>query len=314
MKKLFLLITLLPLVFLLALNSSITVFALAPIDTQRKGSLSITYKTADRFFENLDIKTYRIANISETSEFELCNSFENYAFDINLSSTADYMELTSTIESYIIADNISPDYTSKTDKNGCVKFNDITAGLYFTLKVQIDSNTSAVVFESFLSIVPSGEENDNYDVSVYPKAATVDQLEELVKFKVVKMFKDSGFESKRPKYIEVDIYKNGVLDRTEKLSSENNWCYTWTAPADNSQWYAVERNIPENYNVSITTNNNTISIINTYTDTDTNTNTDTDKSTIQTGDIILRWPLMVICCFSGGIILIISIWMKKEKQ
>ena len=48
MKKLFLLIALLPLVLLLAINSSITVFALSPIDTQRKGSLSITYKTKNK--------------------------------------------------------------------------------------------------------------------------------------------------------------------------------------------------------------------------------------------------------------------------
>lgn len=118
------------------------------------------------------------------------------------------------------------------------------------------------------------------------------------------MFKDYGYESQRPEFIEVDIFKNGVLEKTEKLSAQNNWCYTWSAPADNSTWHAVERNIPENYIVSITTKNNTISITNTY--------KEQGKGVVVTGYVASLWPYMLVICFFGSLLLVVSVWLKKE--
>lgn len=319
MKKRFLKITALALALFFALSCSLTAFAFSPIDTQTKGSLSITYKTIDRFFENIDVKTYHIADVSPEGVFSLSDSFKGYNLNVNATSKTELNELLTTIESYIVADKIIPDYTAKTDENGNVTFSDITPGLYLTLEVKIDTISSTTFFDSFLSAVPSGDERDNYDLSVFPKSSTSDSSEldsskNPINFKVVKLFKDYGYESERPEYIEVDILKNGVLEKTVKLSPQNNWCYTWKAPADNSTWHAVERNIPQNYNVSITTKNNTISITNTHTSNSSNPNIEEGKGLVQTGYVATLWPYMLATCFLGSLLLVISLWFKKESQ
>lgn len=289
-----------------AISCSLTALAVNSVDTQKKGSISITYKTTDSAYENIEVKTYRIADVSPTGEFTLCGAFKDYTLNVNVATKIEYAELTSTVESYIIADRITPDYTAKTDKNGNVTFNDIPLGLYLTLEVKIDTETTKALFDSFLSVVPS---EDNYDISALPKSSKLDssQLDSSNKpidFKIVKLFRDYGYESERPEYIEVDIYKNGVLEKTEKLSPQNNWCYTWSAPADNGVWHAVERNIPLNYTVSITAKNNTISITNTY--------QEQGKGLVVTGEVASLWPYMIAICFFGSLLLVVSLWIKRE--
>jgi hypothetical protein len=55
----------------------------------------------------------------------------------------------------------------------------------------------------------------------------------------------------RPAQIEVQLLKNGEVqeDQTVTLSAANNWQYTWTGLDGTAEWTAVEKNVPENYTV-----------------------------------------------------------------
>jgi cobalamin biosynthesis Mg chelatase CobN len=65
----------------------------------------------------------------------------------------------------------------------------------------------------------------------------------------------------------VQLLKNGEVqeDQTVTLSAANNWQYTWTGLDDTAEWTAVEKEVPENYTVmtSLEDNDSRLVIINT---------------------------------------------------
>ena len=54
----------------------------------------------------------------------------------------------------------------------------------------------------------------------------------------------------RPSRVQVDIYRDDVLDRTVYLDASNNWRYAWTAGS--GEWTVVERYTTDGYSVRIT--------------------------------------------------------------
>ncbi|MBR5313340.1 MAG: Cna B-type domain-containing protein [Clostridia bacterium] len=307
MKRIFRMISLLICMVLFMAMIPLTVSAVTPIDPERLSSLTLQYAHNGRYYEGLEIRSYRIAEVHENGTYDLIGSFREYPVKIyEVTSHAEWRQIASTLAAYAEADWLEPTCTAVTDTNGIVSFTDILPGMYLTTAVTHTDGSAITVFENFLTVVPYPNEdgNHNYDVTAYPKCES-HPLGIETEYKVVKLWKDSGYEELRPDSVTVDILKNGVLWESEILSSENNWSYQWTAEDDGSIWQVVEREIPAEYTVTIVKEQNTFII--------TNCTVYDISSAPQTGDAGIQSGASMLMCISGGILLVLAAWRKKNK-
>ncbi len=237
--------------------------AINPIDVSKKASLTIQYKSSGAFLSDLPVEIFRFAEIKENGTFDLVSPFDKYQINIyGITSEKEWKEVSSTLSSYIVADKIEPYKALKTNSEGKAVFSDIETGMYLVKEVLAENEGKTIHFESFVSILPRTENEEHlYESEAFPKSETITPSQE--KFRIIKQWKDIGFEEKRPDKVLVDIYKNGVFHSTEALSSENSWVYEWESEKG-IIWTAVERNISSEYTVTITKNGNTIIITNVY--------------------------------------------------
>lgn len=293
---------------LVILSTVVPSCALSPIDPERESSLVLQYKYGENCFGGLEIKTYRVAEVFEDGTYALTGEFADYPVNIyGITTGEEWDAVASTLGGYAAADGIEADHMSVTDETGTVRFSEILPGMYLTLSVKSEKDAEVFRFETFLTVIPQPKDDGDheYDVTAYPKCESYTTTPDMIEYKIVKQWKDSGYAEKRPEYIEVDILKDGVLESTKKLTAENNWAYSWTAPNDGAQWQAVERNVPKDYTVTVSQNGKTIVL--------TNVHNYPGMNAPQTGDTFVFWHYALIMCLAGGIIMIVAVWRKRTE-
>ncbi len=249
-----------------------TLVSAEAVDTDKVSSLTLVYKYNTTFYDGLDIKIYRIADVQSDYSFDLATPFNTYSVNIyGINSQNEWRTVTTTLASYITADSISPTATLKTDANGKVVFEDLRPGIYLTTGLQTRVGNTMTKFEDFLTIIPRQNEDYSitYDVTAYPKCERWsvgggNPNDPKVTYKVVKQWKDNGKSEKRAKSVKVDIFRNGVRKESVTLSSSNNWKYSWRTDDDGADWTVVERDVPEEYTVEISNSGYSFVITNTY--------------------------------------------------
>ena len=230
-------------------------------------TIEIEYSSDGHTFEGENIKLYHVADISENAEYSLHGVFADYSVKVTgTSSQTEWDEMTLTLNSYILADKITPDYEAATDADGKVKFENLSVGLYLVSSVRTESDGTYYVFESFMISLPGVDENSSwiYDVTAKPKMSEDKPSKGEVEYKVVKTWKDDGNNS-RPTSVEVGIYKDGIIQGVTELNAENGWMYSWTTVDDGSVWTVTETEVPSGYKVGIQRNGDTFNVMNAYT-------------------------------------------------
>ncbi len=279
----------------------------AAIEQNHPASLTLVYQHDGVAYEDLEIRIFRVADISDEYDFTLSGQFADYPVQLyHITSQAEWKVICQTLESYIWADGLVPTATAATDEKGTVQFENLTPGMYLTMPITHLGQDFTTEFYGFLTVIPDPVEDGslNYDVTAYPKSSQYNPgYGDSRSLKVVKQWKDSGFEEHRPDSVKVDIYRDGVFVTTVKLSAENNWSYGWTTEADDAVWTAVERDIPPEYTVTIETKDDTIILTNVRTGED-----DPPKS----GDSTVLWPYVLGMCVSGCLIVLLALSRKKK--
>lgn len=296
-------------VALLLTAMPISAFAVTPVDVEHPCSLTLLYSQESQAFSDLHIQLYRVAEIFPDSTYALCGDFADYPVNIyGITSQAEWRQVTSTLASYVAADQLQPTATARTDESGAAYFGDLRTGMYLILAVRVETEQTVYLFEDFLVSIPSPQENGDYlyDVTAKPKCSSYTPEPENATYKVLKLWKDTGYEQSRPDSVQVDIFKNGEFWATETLSDHNNWCVSWSAPEDGSLWQAVERDVAEHYKVTIVAEGNTILI--------TNTRKSEPTPPPQTGDSFSLWPVMMTTCISGLTLLMIGVRRKRTEN
>lgn len=308
MKKIISLISVCLILFPLILSGE-NAYAINPIDVYKPCSLTVEYGYSGEFFEGEEISTYRIADVYEDGTYSLTKEFSGYYVNIyGITSQAEWKKIASTLASYIAADSIEPTYKTTTDKNGCAIFENIEAGMYLTLETKVTSGETIITFENFLTAVPSPkDESDHlYDVFARPKYSAYTPTKKELDYKIVKQWKDEGNIDNRPENVEIDILKDGVVQSSVVLNTDNNWSYSWKCEDDGSTWQAVERNISEDYFVSVDYNGTTIIV--------TNFCFEAPENPPQTGDITTTEPYIAAMSISGILLMIIALLLKRREQ
>lgn len=247
--------------------AAISVSAIEPIKTDAKVSLNLTYSYNDSAFEGLDVSIYRVAEVDSDTVFRLCGGFEKYALAVNtVKSQEEWKQIAQTAMSYVVADSVGATASAVTDADGKVSFEEIDTGLYLVSPCRVDYDKGYLAFDSFMMILPSANDDGtwNYAVDARPKSLYVQTRPDDVEYSVVKLWKDTGFESARPSSVKIEIYKDGAFVEEITLSADNNWKYSWTAADDGAVWTVAEKDVARGYTVLVESKDKAFVISNTY--------------------------------------------------
>lgn len=310
--------------------------AFAAPDGNACGSLSIAFYHEEKPIEGATFHINKVAEM-EGSEYVLTEAFEKYNISLKGIENVDKLSsLVTTFSACVARDHFVPYTEGVTDSKGRLYIADIEEGLYFVTGDNVTINGTTYIPQPFMFAMPG--ENDNYNVVVEPKYDLFsDNGPETVNRRVLKIWNDSNNASgKRPESITVQLLKNGDIFDEIVLSEENNWRYNWEMLPAEYQWLVIEKDVPEDYKLSIAQQGATFTITNTYdtpeqpeettapgesttapTSYDTgdndrpgNSNGANRPTLPQTGQ--LWWPVPVLL-FAGFLICAIGIALKSQR-
>ena len=272
-----------------------------------KRSLTLIYTKDNVVFSDVEVKIYRIAQITNNGDFEKISPYDKYPVEVtNISSQAEWNEIASTLYAYIQADGIKPYDIQKTDKAGKVVFENLEQGLYLVSRVTAEKDGVTYTFSEFMLSL-------NENVTAKPKPGQTEPSEQIKTYTVLKLWKDNS--DNRPDSVRIDISENGVVIETVVLNSDNNWSYTFDSEGSVT---VVERDVPQGYTVKVVQKENSFVIINTA---ESNESEDpqnpADKPITDipyTGDRLPTRYLMMVICFVGLLLLIIGIGTRRKNN
>ena len=297
----------------------IPVHAMTPVEPDR----TCTVKIEKYPGEGAVFRFYKIADTDDIMRFTLTDKFKPYEETVivnNIEDQETWVELADTLSAYVNGDQIPSDYEG-TIKDGTCSL-EVKTGLYLVLSDPViversESDpadvakkrywTTPIIITAPNAFVPEGGSRNTadiekweYEFSIVPKYKSEAITYEDVQYKVVKQWKD-GKGEKRPPSITVNILKNGKVNKTVVLNKDNDWCYTWTAKDDGSQWQVQETSIPAGYKVRNSSNQTTFTICN-YTEQPNTSDTPVSKT-----------PMITLCIF-GMIALVCGYILLRNRK
>lgn len=238
------------------------IFAAGTIDLDATVTLTINSEA------NMTFDVYRVADVDsyQYSVFTLSDDFADAKVEINdLKDNDAWLAAAETLANY--ATGKTPIRQGTTDESGVLKFDNLTPGLYLVIGEKSNINGYIYTFTPYLISLPALDEEKNewnYDVTTVPKFETEEEPPIIppTPGHIQKVWKDSGYEFKRPSSVKVEVYRNGEYWDTIELNELNRW--QADLPDTVEQWTVREVDVPGGYTVTISNNRYGIVITNTY--------------------------------------------------
>ena len=286
--------------------------AVEPIIPENECSLTVSYCCGETAFSGIQVKLYRIAEVSADFRYTLAQSFAASGLILDgIRTSGEWDVVRSTLDAHILAYNIAPEFTSVTNEDGQVSFESLKTGMYLAIVNQVEQDDLHYRFDSALIALPGLGSDDRwqYQVSVNAKGEVLPPVDpdEKIEFKVLKLWKGDEGGSDRPESVEVEIFRDGISYEKVVLSEEKHWSYTWSAKDDGANWSVVERNVPQGYTMTVEERQSTFVLTNTWTPTYPD---DPDKPP-QTGDTSNIMLYVLLMTLSGTMLIILGVIRKK---
>ena len=285
-------------------NAASTADATEQINTDAECALELCYAHDQTAFAGVDVSLYKIASVSCDFQFTLTEAFGYTDLLLNgIKTNQEWNQVRSTLQSHIVAGNIKADYVTKTNDSGKALFESLKTGLYMAVAADVNSGETIYRFDSALVLLPTLDANNSwqYQASVAPKyqIITPDHLN----LSVVKLWKGDN-ANKRPKSVEVEIFKNGTSYKKVVLSNQNNWSYSWAVDQDYSDWAVIEPNVPTGYTMTVENKDNAFIVTNTY--------KSGSYNPTQTGDTANVMLYVILMIVSGSMLIILAVVRKRR--
>lgn len=290
----------------------VSALAAGRIDLDQDVSLTITYQDHGTPLSGAVFNIYLVATVNAYGELETTEQFKIFNVDIPGKADDTWRALASTLEGYVLRDNIAATDSGKTDRNGQIAFptggKRLTAGLYLVLGERHTQDGYRYDATPFMVMLPSLDKENNvwsYDVAVSPKfdrsKIPGSSGDDTITRKVLKLWEDKGQEKDRPEEVIVQLLRDGKVFDTVTLNAANNWRYTWTALDNGYSWTVVEKET-DNYTVEVTQEGITFVVKNTHNEDIPDEPTTPTKPTLpQTGQ--LWWPVPVL--IAAGLLFVV---------
>ena len=265
----------------------VSALAAGRIDLDQDVGLTITYQDHGTPLSGAVFNIYLVATVNAYGELETTEQFKIFNVDIPGKADDTWRALASTLEGYVLRDNIAATDSGKTDRNGQIAFptggKRLTAGLYLVLGERHTQDGYRYDATTFMVMLPSLDKENN------------------VTRKVLKVWEDKGQEKDRPEEVIVQLLRDGKVFDTVTLNAANNWRYTWTALDNGYSWTVVEKET-DNYTVEVTQEGITFVVKNTHNEDIPDEPTTPTKPTLpQTGQ--LWWPVPVL--IAAGLLFVV---------
>lgn len=243
---------------------------------------------------------YKVADFSETGEFQITDTFFSYVDTVTGMEKLDaqtelnseeWNRLAETLAGCVEQDHISETVVLKTE-NKTVTWTEtegMEKALYLIIGRPIEEETQYTMLP-YLITVPNRDEKGQWNPQVIVDLSKFSQ-EIFEKYKVLKIWNDKGYEKQRPKQITVELLKDGKSIDTMILNEDNNWQYEWDVLESGHEWKIVEKDIPVSYTMSNMLDGQTYVITNTYKAKTFGTSSG-GSSLPQTGQ--LWWPVPIL--------------------
>lgn len=304
--------------------------AAGSIDTGREVQLTISYQDGKTALSGAAFDIYRVAAVDATGELTPVSPFDQFNVDIRGKNDAAWKALASTLEGYVLRDDIKPTDSGKTDRQGLLTFPNqaehLEQGLYLVLGHRHTQGGRIYDAAPFMVLLPALDEDANdwlYDVTVNPKHESSPEPDgDTITRKVLKVWADEGHEKDRPQEVIVQLLRDGKVFDTVTLNAANNWRYTWDDLDDRYTWTVVEKELKD-YTVTVTREGVTFVVTNTYTEdipdepTPTTPTTPTTPDTPgkptlpQTGQ--LWWPVPLLLAV-GLLFLVLGLLRRRRSE
>lgn len=291
-----------------------SVLAQGKIDLQQGNQLHLVYTDHSTPLAGAVFDLHFIADVDEYGNFTVTDTFKDYPILLTQQSDKSWKELASTLEGYILRDDIVPMAEEMTDETGSLYFSDhgkpLPAGLYLVSGYQHIQNQLIYTAEPFLVMLPiaNNETNDwNYEVDVYPKNSSIPVPEEPVNIKVLKVWNDNGSQEDRPQEITIALLCDGEVHEEVVLHKENHWKYTWEGLAPEHSWTVVEKEVA-GYTTTVTREGITFVVTNTPKKENHPITPEKDPTLPSTGQ--LWWPVPILLC-AGLLFVVIGLLRRR---
>ncbi len=286
-------------------------------------SLTISYRDDGVPLAGAAFSLYQVAVLEENGGLTMTEEFALFGVAIPEEADAAWKTLASTLEGYVLRDNLTPDDSGVTDEEGLLSFpageKKPVPGLYLLLGSRHRQNGLVYDAQPSVVLLPSWERETgtwNDQVTISPKYESAPG-EDTVTRKVLKVWKDEGYENERPGEITVQLLRDGTVYDEVTLNADNNWRYVWEELDGRCRWTLTETE-PEGYTVEIIREGITFVVTNTRKEPD-NPPTDPAEPTEATTEPAppdkpalpltgqLWWPVpllacMGLLCIAGGLI------------
>lgn len=326
------------LLLVLALVCLIPFTASADNGADKKGSLSIVYFHENDPIEGATFSIYRVAELQGT-DYVLVGDFTKYQVSLaDISNVDTVSALTTTFAAYIARDSIAPYDKGQTHENGGLLIDGLEDGLYIGIGESTTIGDTTYIPLPFMFAIPgvSADGEPNYNIVVEPKYDLYKEGEspKTVERRALKIWDDNDNKSgKRTREITVQLLRDGNVYEEVVLNEENGWRYSWDNLPAGYQWLVIEKNLPEDYVLSMTQQGITFTLTNTYIGEEpedptnpndpsnpdnpnnpndpSNSSTSSDSTLPQTGQ--LWWPVPVLL-IAGIVICFMGIYLKKRSE
>ncbi len=273
---------------LLCVQIALPASALSTVNWTKTGSVSFALKDGETALADAEITLYKVADAVDQ------NSNLHFVFTdafADCGETPEQLRNTAAIQrlaDYAAKKNIGGQ-TLRTDKNGLLRFDGLSLGLY--LAVQTGSVAGYSDCSPFLAAVPAESNNEwIYDVEAIPKTDPV----KLVDLTVKKVWNDGG--KNRPESVSVQLLNGDTVVDTVTLNEQNGWSHTWSSQPEGDAWSVCETDVPKGYTPTYQKSGTVFTVTNTST-------------LIQTGQ--LKWPIPLLA--GAGLILFAAGWILYYK-
>ncbi len=310
-------------------------------ESEQLHSIKLICHNDDIILTGMEWNLYRIGE-RHIDKIVLSGAFSDYPVDMSDLSEENVEQIAKTLESYAVADDISPVMSGATDGAGELSFDSLSRGVYLAVGKKLKIDYTCYVASSLILEVRDSDVSFSYDA--FPKFKYATLGSEQMSYTVRKVWINDTSESvEYPPNVTIDLFKNGELYDTVILNTDNKWEHHWTDLDNSNKWYVVERNIPVNYTVLIDFNSTQYIIKNSYTSIETssvvtdittatpidfsttyliNTSAKTTMTVPQTSVTSLPplaqtgqpWMAVIILSSSGILLLIIGLMIKKRNN
>ena len=156
-----------------ALLSVLAVFLLLPlqalaagsIDLNQDVSLTISYQDGNTPLVGAEFEIFLVATVDEYGELTTTKDFAQFHVNIRGKDDEAWRTLASTLEGYVLRDDISPTDSGKTNDKGLVSFptagKSLKAGLYFVLGYRHTQNGFRYDPTPFMVMLPGLDKENN---------------------------------------------------------------------------------------------------------------------------------------------------------